>query len=66
MSGPSSTGKRKWWWLLLLQYPLALWVPFYNSVEPRWLGVPFFYWWQLALVLICAVITGVVYFSTET
>jgi hypothetical protein len=38
----------------------------YNSVEPTWLGVPFFYWFQLVLVLICAAVTAFVYFVTES
>src|SRR5258708_6929991 len=32
-----------WWYLLLLaQFIPTLWVPFYNSVEPSWGGIPFF------------------------
>jgi hypothetical protein len=63
---PVRTGKGKWYLLLAVQYPLTLWVPFYNSAEPSWAGIPFFYWWQLALVLICAALTAIVYFATET
>jgi hypothetical protein len=56
-----------WWYLLLLaQFIPALWVPLYNSAEPSWLGLPFFYWFQLVLVLICAVVTAFVYFMTES
>jgi hypothetical protein len=55
-----------WWYLLLLlQFVPALWVPFYNSVEPTFDGIPFFYWFQLALVLVSAVVTSVVYLATE-
>jgi hypothetical protein len=55
-----------WWYLLLLvQFVPALWVPYYNSAEPSWIGLPFFYWFQLALVFICAAVTAVVYFITE-
>jgi hypothetical protein len=55
-----------WWYLLLLlQFVPALWVPFYNSVEPTFIGIPFFYWFQLALVLVSAVVTSVVYLATE-
>jgi hypothetical protein len=38
---------------------------FYNSVEPTWLGIPFFYWFQLVLVFICAAVTAIVYWITE-
>ena len=56
-----------WWYLLLLlQFVPALWVPFYNSVEPVLFGIPFFYWFQLALVFICAAVTAVVYWITES
>ena len=55
-----------WWYLLLLlQFVPALWVPFYNSVEPSVFGIPFFYWFQLALVFVSAAVTAVVYFATE-
>lgn len=55
-----------WWYLLLLvQFVATLWVPFYNSVEPAWQGIPFFYWYQLLLVLVGAVLTAIVYFATE-
>jgi len=55
-----------WWYLLLvLQFVPALWVALYNSAEPAFIGIPFFYWFQLVLVLICAAVTAVVYFLTE-
>jgi Protein of unknown function (DUF3311) len=55
-----------WWYLLLLlQFVPALWVPFYNSVEPAVAGIPFFYWFQLVLVFVSAAVTAVVYFATE-
>ena len=54
-----------WYALLLLQFVLALCVPVYNRIEPAFGGVPFFYWYQLLMVLVCAVLTAVVYFATE-
>jgi hypothetical protein len=55
-----------WWYvLLLLQFVPALWVPFYNSAEPSLAGIPFFYWFQLALVFVSAAVTAVVYVATE-
>jgi len=55
------------WWYLLLLVPFVgtLWVPFYNSVEPAWAGIPFFYWYQMLMVFIGAGITAIVYFATE-
>jgi hypothetical protein len=58
--------KWSWWYLLLLiQFVPALWVPFYNSIEPSWAGIPFFYWFQMALILVSSAVTAVVYFATE-
>jgi uncharacterized protein DUF3311 len=56
---------RGWYALLLLQYVLSLCVPFYNTVEPRLAGIPFFYWYQLLMVLVCAALTAIVYFAVE-
>ena len=57
--------KKGWYVLLLLQFVLALCVPFYNKVEPALAGVPFFYWYQLLMILVGAILTAVVYFVTE-
>jgi hypothetical protein len=48
-------------WLLLIPYIGLLWVPFYNSMEPKLLGFPFFYWYQLLWVPITSFITWLVY-----
>jgi hypothetical protein len=55
-----------WWHLLfIIQFIAVLWPPFYNKAEPAWIGIPFFYWYQLLWVIIGAVLTAVVYFATE-
>ena len=52
--------------LLLLLVPLlVVWVPFYNTVEPTLFGFPFFYWFQLAWILVSMCITAYVYYATE-
>lgn len=38
--------------VLLLLPLLTLLTPFYNRIEPRLLGLPFFYWFLLALLLV--------------
>lgn len=48
-------------WLLIIPFVAVLWVPFYNGVEPKLWSVPFFYWYQLAWVLLCALVIGIVY-----
>jgi hypothetical protein len=55
-----------WWYLLfLIQFALILWPGLYNSIEPTLIGIPFFYWYQLLVVIIGAVLTAVVYFATK-
>jgi Protein of unknown function (DUF3311) len=36
--------------LLLVPCVLALWTPYYNTLDPRFAGIPFFYWYVLALI----------------
>ncbi|HTW74882.1 MAG TPA: DUF3311 domain-containing protein [Steroidobacteraceae bacterium] len=61
------TGRaHRWWYLLfLIQFVAVLWPPFYNRVEPRWLGIPFFYWYQLLWVILGAACTATVYVATS-
>ena len=56
---------RGWYLLLLVQFVAVLWPPFYNRDEPRLIGMPFFYWYQLLWVVIAALLTAIVYFVTE-
>jgi len=58
--------KWSWWYLLLLvQFVAVIWPSFYNSTEPSWAGIPFFYWYQMLWVIIGAVLTAIVYFATN-
>jgi hypothetical protein len=47
--------------LLVIPFALALWVPSYNRIEPRLADIPFFYWYQLTLILVGAAIVLAVY-----
>ena len=58
-------GSKLWYLLLILPYIGVLWVPFYNSLQPQFSGIPFFYWYQFLWVIISALLTWVVYRSTE-
>jgi hypothetical protein len=59
-------GGWSWWYLLfVVQFAVALWPPLYNSLEPTWMGMPFFFWFQLLWVIVSAVFTAVVYFATD-
>jgi uncharacterized protein DUF3311 len=47
---------RAWYLLLLLPFVAMLWVGSYNSIEPTSWGFPFFYWYPLLWVTVCAVV----------
>ena len=55
--------KSRPWALLLLLIPfiVLLWPPFYNYRQPDFIGIPFFYWFQLLWIIITAILTAVVY-----
>jgi hypothetical protein len=59
------TGSRGWYLLLLLPVIAMLWVGSYNSIEPTLWGFPFFYWYQLLWVVLCAVVVGIVFRLTH-
>jgi hypothetical protein len=66
MKANDRTHAWSWWYLLLLaECALVLWVSFYNSREPSWIGIPFFYWCQMAFVIVSAAVNALVYFATE-
>ena len=47
--------------LLAVIFVAALAVPFFNRISPELFGFPFFYWYQLAVVLSASVLTYIVY-----
>ena len=47
--------------LFLIIVVVALWVPFYNRLEPTAFGIPFFYWFQIVWVVVTAAATVVAY-----
>jgi|HubBroStandDraft_6_1064221.scaffolds.fasta_scaffold1713016_2 hypothetical protein len=62
---PKSNHRNAWNWLLIVP-ALALAFPaIYSRPTPELFGFPFFYWYQIAWILISAMITGIVYFVTE-
>ena len=48
--------------LLIIPFGLVAWVPFYNRIEPTLWGIPFFYWYQLAAIIVGALVVMTVYF----
>jgi hypothetical protein len=61
----AKTHSKAWYLLLLIPIVAVLWVPWYNAVEPRFLGFPFFYWYQLMWVPLSAVVIAIVYRMTK-
>jgi uncharacterized membrane protein YhdT len=57
-----SRKSRSWLlWLLIIPF-IALLIPqFYNYNTPTFIGIPFFYWYQLLWIIITAILTAVVY-----
>jgi hypothetical protein len=47
--------------LLLPPFVGLLYPPFYARLDPRWVGLPFFLWYQFAWVIVTALLTGLVY-----
>lgn len=55
----------RWHWLLFVPIVLPLLPALYNRTEPRLLGLPFFYWCQLAFAGLAALIVGIVHLATK-
>jgi Protein of unknown function (DUF3311) len=57
--------KRRRWLLLLLILPfIFLLIPsIYNFHDPYFIGIPFFYWYQMLWIIITSGITALVYFA---
>jgi hypothetical protein len=55
-------GRRWLLWLLVIPYIFLL-LPFlYDFKAPSFIGIPFFYWYQMAWIIITSIITALVYF----
>ena len=51
---------------LLIPYAAWVWVPFYNRIDPRLFGIPFFYWWQIFGIFLTAASIYPVYLYQES
>jgi polyferredoxin len=49
--------------LLLLPFIVLLIPPIYNYDQPELIGVPFFYWFQLLVIVLTAILTAALYFG---
>ncbi|MFE1175549.1 DUF3311 domain-containing protein [Streptomyces sp. NPDC058773] len=46
---------------LIAPFVAMLWVNSYARIEPKFIGIPFFYWYQMLWVLISTALTTVAY-----
>jgi len=61
-----AAGKRRYWaWLLAVPLVLLVYPGFYARSTPELFGFPFFYWYQFAVVIATALLTGAVYWLTR-
>jgi Protein of unknown function (DUF3311) len=59
--GVTRGDRSPWNWLLLLPLVAVLYPPLYNRSNPWLFGMPFFYWFQLAVIPVSVVCTLLVY-----
>jgi hypothetical protein len=59
----SAARREPWGWYatFLVVFVATLWVPFFDRLEPRLLGFPFFYWWLFLWIILCSALSAVVY-----
>lgn len=62
---PRRSDKSVWNWLLLVPLLVTLYPPLYNRRTPELVGIPFFYWYQLAVISVGVLCTIVVYRKTR-
>jgi hypothetical protein len=51
--------------LLLVVFIITLCVPLYNRVTPVLFGFPFFYWYQMAMVLVASLLIFIVFLAED-
>ena len=61
VTGPTPLTRVAVYAAFLVIVVVTLWVPLYNRIEPSWHGIPFFYWFQIAWIVVTAVVTVIAY-----
>jgi hypothetical protein len=62
---PIERASRGWYWLLLVPLVGVLIPTIYDNADPTLIGIPFFYWYQMAWIPLSVVCTAVVYRKTR-
>jgi hypothetical protein len=66
--GPRRGGFRVrhlWYLLLLVQFAAVLVTGIYTRETPKLAGIPFFYWYQFAWIIVSVILTFIVYIATR-
>jgi hypothetical protein len=63
---PRRRDRSPWNWLLLLPLVATLIPPLFNHDHPRLAGIPFFYWYQMAVIAVGVLSTLAVYRATRS
>ena len=59
-------GAKRWWYALLVLPFIGTLIPaIYNRFGPSFIGLPFFYWYQLAWVIATSILLGIVVIATR-
>ena len=61
-----SNRRRAWNWLLLVPFLALAFPALYARADPALWGIPFFYWYQFAWVIVTSLITWFVFVVTRT
>ena len=56
---------KQWYWLLLVPLLGTLITPIYNHADPKLIGIPFFYWYQMVWIAGSVICTLIVYRKTR-
>jgi len=62
---PSGDRNQGLYWLFAIPFVATLLPWIYNTNSPELIGIPFFYWYQMAWVPITVVLTVLVYIKTK-
>jgi hypothetical protein len=62
---PVNERNKGWYWLFVLPF-FGVFLPWiYNPNDPEFIGIPFFYWYQMLWVPLTVILTIVVYIKTK-
>jgi hypothetical protein len=66
VASPRSKSRSAWNWILVLPVFGLIFPGLYARATPELFGFPFFYWYQIAWILITGALTAIAYFINES